>query len=53
MTEAGDVPPKIRSAIQVAKREGCGWIMWDCDGPVIDELPEYDWSTGLLDQEKV
>ncbi|WP_159832395.1 hypothetical protein [Novosphingobium sp. TCA1] len=40
VTEAVDVPPEIRSAIHVAKREGCGWIMWDSDGPVIDEQPE-------------
>lgn len=45
VTEAEDVPAEIRSAIHVAKREGCGWIMWDCDGPVIDELPEYDWNS--------
>ncbi|WP_103727305.1 hypothetical protein [Novosphingobium sp. HII-3] len=48
ITEAEDVPLEIRSAVHVAKREGCQWIMWDCDGPVLEELPEYDWDTSSL-----
>lgn len=44
ITEAAGVPPEIRSAIHVAKREGCDWIMWDCDSPLVDELPQYDWE---------
>ncbi|QNE07800.1 hypothetical protein [Croceicoccus marinus] len=44
ITEAAGIPLEIRSAIHVAKRLGCAWIMWDCDGPLIDELPEYDWE---------
>ena len=44
ITEADGVPLEIRSALHVARREGCHWIMWDRDGPVIDELPEYDWD---------
>jgi hypothetical protein len=47
ITEAHDVPLEIRSAIHVAKREGCQWIMWDCDGPLVAELPEYDWAASL------
>lgn len=47
ITEAHGVPLEIRSAIHVAKRADCQWIMWDCDGPVVAELPEYDW-TALL-----
>ncbi|MFC0205326.1 DUF5983 family protein [Novosphingobium soli] len=45
ITEAHDIPLEIRSAIHVARRERCEWIMWDCDGPILDELPEYDWDT--------
>jgi len=44
ITEAEGVPAEIRSAIHVAKRENCAWIMWDCDGPQVDELPEYEWG---------
>jgi hypothetical protein len=45
ITEAEGVPAEIRSAIHVAKRENCAWIMWwDCDGPLVDELPEYEWG---------
>ncbi|WP_228244185.1 hypothetical protein [Porphyrobacter sp. GA68] len=47
ITEAHAVPLEIRSAIHVAKREGCQWIMWDYDGPLVAELPEYDWTASL------
>jgi hypothetical protein len=43
VTEADDVPLEIRSAIHVAKEARCQWIMWDRDGPLLDELPEYEW----------
>ncbi len=45
ITEVPDVPLEIRSAIHAAKSYSCQWIMWDRDGPVINELPEYDWQT--------
>jgi hypothetical protein len=45
ITEAEGVPLEIRSALHVARRLRCEWIMWDRDGPVIDELPEYDWGS--------
>lgn len=38
------MPLEVRSAIHVAKRERCEWIMWDCDAPCIDELPRYEWD---------
>lgn len=44
VTEAADVPLEIRSALHVARSLGCQWIMWDRDGPVSDELPQYDWD---------
>lgn len=48
ITEAEAVPLEVRSAIHVAKREGCEWIMWDCDASCIDELPQYEWGTTPL-----
>jgi hypothetical protein len=45
ITEAEDIPLEIRSAIHVARKLHCQWIMWDCDGPIVADLPEYDWTT--------
>jgi len=44
ITEETAVPLEVRSAIHVAKREGCEWIMWDWDASCIDELPQYEWG---------
>ena len=41
---ANDLPAEIHAALDVAKRENCEWIMWDCDGPCIDELPQFAWD---------
>ena len=43
ITEAEGVPLEIRSVTHLARRERCQWIMWDRDGPVLDQLPRYDW----------
>jgi len=43
VTETTGVPLEIRSALHVARRARCDWIMWDRDGPILDELPRYDW----------
>lgn len=45
ITEAASVPLEIRSALHVARELRCQWIMWDCDGPIVADLPEYDWGT--------
>jgi len=45
ITEAASVPLEIRSALYVARKLRCQWIMWDCDGPIVADLPEYDWGT--------
>lgn len=42
-SEGEDIPLELRSAIHVARVHGCGWVMFDRDAPVIDELPHYDW----------
>ena len=44
ITEATDIPLEIRSALHVARKLCCEWIMWDGDGPILDELPQYDWT---------
>lgn len=43
ITEAADIPLEVRSALHVARRERCEWIMWDREGPTSEELPHYDW----------
>jgi hypothetical protein len=43
-TEGVDVPLDLRSALHVARREGCEWVMFDCDASTIDELPTFEWE---------
>ncbi|MGB3798124.1 MAG: hypothetical protein WA957_17720 [Alteraurantiacibacter sp.] len=52
ITKAEGVPLEMRSAIHVAKRENCEWIMWDRDGPILDELPDYEWTVPRPDQQE-
>ena len=37
------VPLADRSALTKAHQLGCDWIMFDRDGPALDDLPVYDW----------
>lgn len=48
ITEADGVPFEIRSALHVARKLRCAWIMWDRDGPIVAELPDYDWGQASL-----
>jgi hypothetical protein len=34
----------LKDILQYAKDHGCQWVMLDCDGIEIDELPIYDWN---------
>lgn len=36
------VPESLRMVVNQAGRLGCGWVMFDCDGPVIDGLITYN-----------
>jgi hypothetical protein len=36
--------PTLRKPFDLAASLGATWIMFDCDGPVMDELPAYDWE---------
>ena len=42
-TIAADVPMAVRSAIHKARQLGCEWIMFDRDGPELEDLPHYEW----------
>ncbi|USM11459.1 hypothetical protein vBCbaSRXM_14 [Citromicrobium phage vB_CbaS-RXM] len=36
-------PEDIQTVKDFAREQGCDYVMWDRDGPEIDELPKYDW----------
>jgi hypothetical protein len=40
-----DMPEDLKQCTQYAQNPGvsCDWIMFDRDGPTVDELPTYDW----------
>lgn len=42
-TEGPDVPLELRSAMHVARTHGYQWVMYDRDGPEMEELPTYEW----------
>ncbi len=35
--------PTLTAAVALAVREKCVFIRFDSDGPLVDELPTYDW----------
>jgi hypothetical protein len=39
------MPEDLKQCTQYAQNPGvsCDWIMFDRDGPTVDELPTYDW----------
>jgi hypothetical protein len=41
---ADQTPGDLLAVITYAKAIGCTWVMLDCDGERIPELPIYDWE---------
>ena len=35
---------EIIYVIEYARNHGCGWVCLDSDGPIVDELPIYEWE---------
>lgn len=35
--------PTLTGAVALAVRENCVFIRFDSDGPLVDELPTYEW----------
>lgn len=33
----------INAAFALAREHGCTWVVYDCDGPIVDALPIYSW----------
>lgn len=38
-----DAPKDLREVLQYVRNSGFMWCLFDCDGPVIDGLYEYEW----------
>lgn len=36
-------PAELRAALTLARDEGCHWILFDCDGPTVETLTEFEW----------
>lgn len=37
------LPDDLRTCTEYAEKNGCDWLCFDCDGPVVDDLPVYHW----------
>jgi hypothetical protein len=35
--------PNLRKLLKIAKAAGCDYVRLDGDGPVCDDLPQFDW----------
>jgi len=40
------VPDDLYDCMLAAYGAGCRWLCLDCNGPVDDELPVYEWQKG-------
>lgn len=38
-----DTPEDLNRTMTFAREKGCEWVMFDSDGPTIEQLPSYDW----------
>lgn len=38
-----EAPRELFEALLFAHQQGCQWLMFDNDGPTIDNLPTYEW----------
>jgi len=42
--ELKQLPPDLAACIRFAKSNGCDWLCLDCDGPIENCLPTYEWE---------
>lgn len=42
--ECGTCPNELLDVLDYAREEGCTWLLLDSDGPIINELPTYEWT---------
>ena len=36
-------PPDLQKLLDWARKQGCLYLMLDCDADTVDALPQYDW----------
>jgi hypothetical protein len=39
-----DCPDAISNLTKIAEAIGCGYIIFDGDGPIVEDLPTFDWD---------
>lgn len=39
----GDIPPELMVIFDYARANGCNYVLFDCDGDTVDQLPTFDW----------
>ena len=37
------IPRCLRNCLDLAAANGCDYLIFDCDGPQVDQLPFYNW----------
>lgn len=42
--ELSQLPVDLAACCRLAMRNGCDWLCLDCDGPIEDCLPTYEWE---------
>lgn len=45
--EYGTYPNELLDVLDYAREEGCTWLLLDLDGPIINELPTYEWTAPI------
>ena len=43
LSDEHNLPACLIDCMKYADAQGCDWIMFDSDGPLIEELPDYEW----------
>ena len=38
-----DLNPEAAKLVRIARENGCDWIRFDCDGPVVEGVGTFDW----------
>lgn len=41
--EVQDFPGEMLHAVHLARANDCRYIRYDCDGPVVESLPKWEW----------
>lgn len=43
LNDPEDYPTDLYECLMFAKEHGCDEVKFDCDGPILEGLPTYDW----------